>query len=52
MAVGGELHADEEQVLIEQGTAQADLWGINLYRTAGQGLVGVRFDDKHTAVGR
>ena len=31
MAVGGELHADEEALLIEQGSRQADLWGINLY---------------------
>ena len=31
MAVGGELHADEEALLIEQGARQEDLWGINLY---------------------
>jgi len=31
MAVGGELHADEEAVLLEQGSKQEDLWGINLY---------------------
>jgi hypothetical protein len=31
MAVGGELHADEEAFLIERGARQADLWGINLY---------------------
>ena len=31
MAIGGELHADEEALLIEQGARQADLWGINLY---------------------
>jgi len=31
MAIGGELHADEESLLIEQGARQADLWGINLY---------------------
>src|SRR5216117_184028 len=31
MAIGGELHADEEALLIEQGGHQADLWGINLY---------------------
>jgi hypothetical protein len=29
--VDGELHADEEQVLLGAGSAQADLWGINLY---------------------
>lgn len=31
MAVGGELHADEEAVLLENGSAQQNLWGINLY---------------------
>lgn len=31
MAIGGELHSDEEALLIEDGSAQANLWGINLY---------------------
>jgi Protein of unknown function (DUF5674) len=31
MAIGGELHADEEASLLEQGARQADLWGINIY---------------------
>ena len=31
MAVGGELHSDEEAILLEDGARQADLWGINLY---------------------
>ena len=31
MAVGGEMHADEEAVLLESGSKQADLWGINIY---------------------
>ncbi len=31
MAIGGELHADEEQILLEQGSMQEHLWGINLY---------------------
>jgi hypothetical protein len=31
MAIGAELHADEEALLLEQGARQADLWGINLY---------------------
>ena len=31
MAVGGELHADEEQLLLKQGSKQENLWGINLY---------------------
>lgn len=31
MATGGELHADEEKKMIENGARQEDLWGINLY---------------------
>jgi Protein of unknown function (DUF5674) len=31
MALGAELHADEESVLLDGGARQADLWGINLY---------------------
>lgn len=31
MAVDGELHADEEALLIENGSKQNNLWGINLY---------------------
>jgi hypothetical protein len=25
------MHADEEQLLLENGSAQENLWGINLY---------------------
>ena len=31
MAVSGELHSDEEALLLEDGSHQTDLWGINLY---------------------
>jgi len=31
MAIGGELHADEESFLLERSSKQEDLWGINLY---------------------
>lgn len=31
MAVDGELHADEEALLIEHGSTQKNLWGINIY---------------------
>lgn len=31
MAVGGDLHADEEALLLEYGSQQQDLWGINFY---------------------
>ncbi|MEG1167780.1 MAG: DUF5674 family protein [Gordonibacter sp.] len=31
VVVDAELHYDEEQYLLETGSAQLDLWGINLY---------------------
>jgi Protein of unknown function (DUF5674) len=31
MAIGGELHSDEEAVLLDQGSVHRHLWGINLY---------------------
>jgi len=31
LIVDAEMHADEEQELLEQGSEQNDLWGINLY---------------------
>jgi hypothetical protein len=31
MVVDAELHADQEAALLEGGSAQRDLWGINLY---------------------
>jgi len=31
MVVDAELHADEEALLIEKGSSQDELWGINLY---------------------
>lgn len=31
MVIDGELHADEEALLIEKGSKQEDLWGINIY---------------------
>lgn len=43
MAVGGELHSDEEAALIEDGSSQTDLWGINLY-PAEQGDAWIEFD--------
>jgi hypothetical protein len=30
-AVGGELHADAEALLLEDGSAQEHLWGANYY---------------------
>ncbi|MHB0936076.1 MAG: DUF5674 family protein [Armatimonadota bacterium] len=31
LVIDAELHADEEDFLLEQGSRQEDLWGINLY---------------------
>ena len=38
VAVGGELHADAEQLLLAQGSRQVDLWGANYY--PGRGVEG------------
>jgi hypothetical protein len=31
MVLDAELHADQEALLLDQGSRQTDLWGINLY---------------------
>lgn len=31
LVVDAELHADQESYLLEQGSKQQDLWGINIY---------------------
>lgn len=31
MAVGGELHSDSQELLIEKGSKNENLWGINIY---------------------
>ncbi len=36
VAIGGELHADAELVLLEHGSRQADLWGANYYPGRGR----------------
>ena len=36
IAIGGELHADAEQVLLEAGSRQDDLWGANYYPGRGR----------------
>jgi Protein of unknown function (DUF5674) len=43
MAIGGELHADEEAALLDDGSRQADLWGINLY-PGERGAAWIEFD--------
>lgn len=34
LVVNGEMHADEEKYLLDKGSRQDDLWGINLYPDA------------------
>lgn len=36
-AIGGELHADAELILLERGSRQEDLWGANYYPGLGRG---------------
>lgn len=31
MAINGELHSDEEALLLDKGSEQKNLWGINIY---------------------
>jgi hypothetical protein len=31
MIAGMTMHSDGEEILLESGSKQADLWGINLY---------------------
>ncbi len=45
IAVGCELHVDAEEILLQNGSRQPDLWGINLYPEAfGDTLRFVEFD--------
>lgn len=36
LAGGGELHADCEQVLLEDGSQQEDVWGADWYPSTGE----------------
>ncbi len=36
IGVGGEMHADAEQALLESGSQQPDLWGANYYPGRGR----------------
>lgn len=44
MAVGEGMHADEEAGLLDEGSRQADLWGINLYPADYGGVDWLEFD--------
>src|SRR5204863_5022504 len=37
VAIGGDLHADAEEALLEDGSRQAALWGANYYPGSGPG---------------
>ncbi len=41
LVVDAEMHVDEEQLLLENGSKQSDLWGINLYPAhfGGEGFI-------------
>ncbi len=40
MAIGGDLHSDEEAALLDDRSVQRDLWGINLYpERAGEEMI-------------
>ncbi len=43
MVVDAELHADQEALLLETGSDQTDLWGINLYPELEPGAL-IEFD--------
>jgi hypothetical protein len=34
MAVNGDMHSDEEKVLLQDGSKQENLWGINIHPNA------------------
>lgn len=44
MAIGGDMHADEEAALLDLGSRQDNLWGINLYPLEHGGPAWVEYD--------
>jgi len=44
MVVDAELHADQESLLIQSGSKQANIWGINLYPEKYGSLDFIEFD--------
>ncbi len=43
MAIDGELHSDLEVLLLEDGSLQESLWGINLYSSLEEDKFRIRF---------
>ena len=57
VALGGELHADAESVLLDDGSKQKDLWGFNIYpnkareqRLEYTSFINIRPVDKNTSL--
>jgi hypothetical protein len=55
ICVGGEFHSDEESILLEKGSKQANLWGANYYPDRPEGkkllytsMINVRSRDGNT----
>src|SRR5271156_2381363 len=55
ICVGGGFHSDEEEILLEKGSRQADLWGANYYPDRPEGsklvytsMINVRSRDGNT----
>ena len=44
LAIDAELHADLERLLLEEGSAQEDLWGFNLWVEEDEGEDFIEFD--------
>ena len=44
LAIDAELHADLERLLLEEGSAQEDLWGFNLWVEEEEGEDFIEFD--------
>ncbi|MFH0942863.1 MAG: DUF5674 family protein [Candidatus Beckwithbacteria bacterium] len=44
MAIDADMHADEEAKLLENGSQQKDLWGINIYPEKYEGSDFIEFD--------
>jgi len=44
MAVDADIHADEEKMLLEDGSKQENLWGINLFYPELEGDDFIEFD--------
>lgn len=44
MAIDADLHADEELALLEEGSQQQHLWGINLYPEEWKKATWIEFD--------